>query len=72
MEVINALLIPAMKGEEQALGMEFFFEWRDQIKAIEDTTLSAKLDAVIDSEGSDWAVESFFVYLFESTAKALE
>lgn len=72
MELINAILLPFMKGEEPDSTIKqiaFFLEWADQIKAIGDPVLTERFYAMVD-EKSDDATERFFVYLLESTAKA--
>jgi hypothetical protein len=73
-EILNAIFIPAMTGELDAMteaeAINFFFEWRDTVKAIEDPVLTAKFEAMIETF-SDEALLSFFVYLLESTADAL-
>ena len=55
----------------EAEDMNYFFEWRDQIMAIGDPVLTAKFESLMDTF-SDAATMSFFLYLFESTAEALE
>ena len=75
MEIIAGILMPVMTGEldemtEAAVG-SWFLEWRDQIMAMGDPVLEAKFQAFIDSLDEPELL-SFFVYLFESTAEALE
>ena len=75
MEIIEGIFVPAFTGEldemTEAEAMAWFLEWRDQIMAIGDPVLTAKFEFLMDTF-SDAALESFFVYLFESTAEALE
>jgi hypothetical protein len=76
-EIFNAIFIPAMSGElnnmSEAEGINLFFNLRDKVKAIGDPTLTAKLQAVIDSGSSDETVIlPFFVYLLEDISRALE
>jgi outer membrane murein-binding lipoprotein Lpp len=74
-EIINAILIPAMTGEmdnmTESESIHFFLDFRDKINAIGDVTLTAKFEALIDDYSSD-AISAFFVYLLESTATALK
>ena len=74
-EIINAILIPAMKGEldnmTESQSIKFFLDWRDKIKAIGDPTLTAKFEALIGNFSDD-AMSAFFVYLLESTATTLK
>jgi len=76
MEVIEGIFVPAMTGEldemTDAEAMAWFLAWQDQVEAIGDPTLEAKFQVFIASNFSDAALLSFFVYLFESTAEALE
>ena len=75
MEIIEGIFIPLMTGEldelTEAEAMNVFLEWQDQVMAMGDPVLEARFQALIDY-GSDAAFESFFVYLFESMAEALE
>ena len=74
-EIINAIFVPAMTGELDRMtegeAINFFFEWRDKIKDVGDPALTAKFEAMMQTF-SDEALLSFFVYLLESTADALE
>ncbi|GAI81809.1 unnamed protein product, partial [marine sediment metagenome] len=74
-EILNAIFIPAITGEldrmTEAEAMNYFLEWRDKVKAVEDPTLTVKFQAVIDT-GSDEATMDLFVYLLESIPEALE
>ncbi len=76
MEIIEGIFVPALTGELDEMteneAVDWFLEWRDQIMAIGDPTLEARFQAFIDSNFSDAALTSFFVYLLESTAEALE
>ena len=78
-EILNAIFIPAMTGELEGMtdteSVAYFFEWRDKIMDIEDPELTAKFEALIETfsdEAFDEASSSFFTYLLESTADALE
>lgn len=72
-EIINALFVPAIKGEEgPADPIGFLFEWRDKVEATEDAVLQGLFDAVMDSEGGDQELTDFFIYLFESIPRILE
>jgi len=75
MEIIVGIFVPAFTGEldemTEAEAIAWFLEWRDQIMAIGDSVLTAKFEFFMDTF-SDAALVSFFVYLFESTAEALE
>jgi len=75
MEIIEGIFVAAFTGEldemTEAEALAWFLEWRDQIKAIGDPALTAKFEFFMDTF-SDAALESFFVYLFESMAEALE
>ena len=75
MEIIEGIFVPAFTGEldemTEAETTAWFLEWRDQIMAIGDTVLTERFESFMDTF-SDAALESFFVYLFESTAEALE
>lgn len=74
-EILNVIFIPAVKGEldkmTEAEIMNLFFECRDKIKDIDDPTLSTKFEAMIGASGAE-AMNSFFLYLVESTADALK
>ena len=74
-EILNAIFIPAMTGELDRMtegeSVAFFFEWRDKVIAVGDPTLTAKFESMIETF-SDEALLSFFVYLLDSTADALE
>jgi outer membrane murein-binding lipoprotein Lpp len=74
-EILNAIFIPAMTGElegmTEAEAVSYFLEWRDKVMAVGDPTLTAKFEVLIETF-SDEALLSFFVYLLESTADALE
>jgi outer membrane murein-binding lipoprotein Lpp len=75
-EVINGIFVPAIKGEfdnmTQTENLNYFLSWRDKVNAIGDATLTAKFQAIIDSEGDAETTLAFFVYLFESVPKTLE
>lgn len=72
-EIINALFIPVLKGEESLIDpFEFLFEWSDKVKAAEDAELQRLFNAVMDSEAGDQELMDFFLYLFESIPKTLE
>ena len=75
-EIINAIFLPALKGElesfSDAQAMNLFLGWRDQIMDIGDASLTAKFQAMIDSNDGDAETLAFFVYLFESLPKTLE
>ena len=75
-EILNALFIPAITGELDEMteteAMNYFFEWRDKIKAVEDPVLTAEFQTLIDSGFSDQALTDFFIYLLESIPEALE
>ncbi len=75
-EIIEGIFVPALTGELDEMteteAVDWFLEWRDQIQAIGDPVLEAQFQAFIDSNFSDAAFESFFTYLFESMAEALE
>ena len=73
-ELLNAIFIPALKGETmtEAETMNLFLAWRDKVNAIGDPELTAKFQALIDSGGSNEATTGFFLYLFESLPKTLE
>ncbi len=75
MEIIAGIFVPAFGGEfdemTEAGAMNYFLEWRDQIMAIGDPVLTEKFEFLMDTF-SDAAFESFFLYLFESTAAALK
>jgi len=74
-EILNAIFLPAITGElDRMTEMEvfnFFLEWRDKIKDVGDTALTAKFEAMMQTFSYE-AVLSFFVYLLESTADTLE
>ncbi len=74
-EILNAIFIPAITGELEGMtdaeSAVSFLEWRDKIMDVEDPKLTAKFEAIIETF-SDEALLSFFVYLLESTADALE
>jgi hypothetical protein len=76
MEIINDLFVPAMKGDLDNMTkievFNFFLSWRDKINTMGDPMLASKFQAIIDSNGSDEATASFFVYLFESIPDTLE
>ena len=73
-EILNAIFIPAMTGELDAMteteATNYSLEWQDSLNAVGDPVLTAKFEAFMDA-GSDEALFSFFVYLLESTADAL-
>jgi len=74
-EILNAIFIPAMTGEldrmTEAESVSYFFEWRDKIMDVGDPVLIVKFEAMMEAF-SDEALLSFFVYMLESTADALE
>ena len=70
MEVINALWVPIMRGEDIG-GVASFFEWRDQIVAIGDPILTESFNEMMDMGVGENLIE-FFVYLFESVAEVLK
>ena len=74
-EILNAIFIPAMTGELDRMtemeALNFFLEWRDKIKDMGDPVLIVKFEAMMETF-SDEALLSFFVYILESTADALE
>jgi len=76
MEVLNAIFIPAMKGElnnmTQTETVTYFFTWRDKVNAIGDPVLTSKFQSIIDSGGADEVTLSFFLYLLENIPKTLE
>jgi septal ring factor EnvC (AmiA/AmiB activator) len=75
-EIINAILLPALKGEldnmTQTQMLNLFLGWRDKVTAMGDATLTAKFQAIIDSNGGSAETLAFFLYLFESLPKTLE
>jgi len=75
-EILNAIFIPAITGEldrmTESEAVNYFLGWRDKINAVGDPTLTAKFETLIDSEFSDQAFTSFFIYLLESIPEALE
>ena len=75
-EVINGIFVPAIKGEfdnmTEGETINFFLSWRDKVNAIGEATLTAKFQAIIDSEGDAETTLAFFLYLFESVPKILE
>ena len=75
-EVINGIFVAAMKGEldnmTQTENLNYFLSWRDKVNAIGDPVMTAKFQAIIDSEGDSGATMAFFVYLFESVPKTFE
>ena len=75
-EILNAIFIPAITGEldrmTESEAVNYFLGWRDKINAVGDSTLTAKFETLIDSEFSDQAFTSFFIYLLESIPEALE
>ena len=76
MEIIEGIFVPAFTGEldemTEAETTAWFLEWRDQIMAIGDPALETVFQACIDSPFVGTACFDFFIYLFESTAEALE
>ncbi|GAJ15139.1 unnamed protein product [marine sediment metagenome] len=74
-EILNAVFLPAITGEldrmTEAESVSYFFEWRDKVTALEDPTLTAKFEVMLETF-SDQAFMSFFIYLLESIPKALE
>jgi len=76
MEIIDGIFVPVLTGETDEMTevevAAWFLEWRDQIMAIGDPALETVFQEFIDSDMSDEAGFSFFVYLFESMAEALE
>ena len=74
-EILNAIFIPAMTGELDRMAemeaINLFLEWRDKIIDVEDPALTTKFEATIEAF-SDEVLLSFFIYLLESTADALE
>ena len=70
MEVINGIWLPIMKGESPG-GIDYFFEWRDQIIAVGDPVLTENFNEMLDTR-SDEDLAKFFVHLFESMAESLE
>ena len=76
MELINGVFVPVMKGEldgmtENELGA-WFLGWQGGIEDVGDPILEEKWQVFLDSDFSDAAATSFFLYLFESTAEALD
>jgi ABC-type transport system involved in Fe-S cluster assembly fused permease/ATPase subunit len=75
-EIINAIFLPALKGEfdnmTEAQILNLFFGWRDKVVGIGDAALTAKFQAIIDSNGGDAETLAFFLYLFESLPKTLD
>lgn len=75
-EVVNAIFLPALKGEFDNMTdvqiMNLFLGWRDQIVDIGDASLTAKFQAIIDSNGGDAETLAFFLFLFEGLSKTLE
>ena len=72
-EIINALFVPVLKGEEGEIDpISFLFEWRDKVEATDDAVLKLKLDAVMDSEGGEEELLDFFLYLFENIPETLQ
>jgi outer membrane murein-binding lipoprotein Lpp len=75
-DVINAIFIPAMNGDfanmTQAQTMTLFWGWRDKIIALGDPALTAKFQAIIDSNGDEAKTLAFFILLFESLPKILQ
>jgi outer membrane murein-binding lipoprotein Lpp len=75
-DVLNAIFIPAMSGEfnnmTEAQIMNLFIGWRDKVNAIGDTALTAKFQAIIDSNGGQQETMDFFMALLQDTSKSLE
>jgi len=75
-EILSAIFIPAITGEldrmTESEAVSYFLGWRDKIKTVGDSTLTAKFETLIDSEFSDQVFTSFFIYLLESIPEALE
>ena len=72
-EIVNALFVPVIKGEEGEIDpISFLFEWRDRVEATGDAAMKEKFQAVLDSQGGQEELMDFFLYLFESIPKTLE
>ena len=75
-EVLNALLMPALTGELYTMtemeALNFFLNWRDKIKAVGDPILAAKFEVIISGGGSNEATTDFFLYLLKSIPEALK
>lgn len=75
-EIINDFFVPALKGEFDNMSdadiVKLFLGWRDKVIGIGDTTLTTKLQAIIDSGADDAVTMDFFLYLFESLPKTLD
>jgi outer membrane murein-binding lipoprotein Lpp len=75
-EIVNDFFVPAFKGEldkmTQTQMLNLFLGWRDKVTAFGDATLTAKFQAIIDSNGGDEETMVFFIYLLESLPKTLD
>jgi chromosome segregation ATPase len=75
-EVLNAIFLPSITGELNQMTQgeiaNLFLGWRDKINAIGDSALTAKFQAIIDSQDSEAATMAFFQYLLEDIANTLK
>jgi outer membrane murein-binding lipoprotein Lpp len=75
-EILNAIFIPAMKGEfsnkTQDEMMSTFLSWQGKINTAKDTILTAKFQAIMDSGGGNEPTMAFFQYLLEDIEKTLK
>ncbi len=75
-EILNAIFIPAMKGEfnnkTQDEMMSMFLSWKDKVNTVKDTILTAKFQAIMDGGGSNEATMAFFQYLLEDIEKTVK
>ena len=72
-EIVNALFIPILKGEEDEMDpVQFLFDWKDRVEASGDDVLQVKFDALMDSQGGDKELTDFFLYCFECIPTYLE
>jgi outer membrane murein-binding lipoprotein Lpp len=74
--VLNAIFVPSITGElygkTDAEMANLFLEWRDQVNAIGDANLTAKFQAIMDSQGGQQQTLDFFLALLQDISKSLE
>ncbi len=75
-DVLNAIFIPAMSGEFANMTeteiKDLFEEWQNQVNAIGDAALTAKFQAIVDSQGGQGETMDFFLALLQDISKSLE
>ena len=78
-ELLNAILIPAFKGELDRMtdlqALDYFLKFRDKVKETGDPVLTQRFEAMINTYSDEAtnleATLSFYIYLLESIENAL-